>query len=45
MAERAILLRQVQLARAVGALEQLPIDLVALAIDDAWRGTSRRLRP
>ena len=36
--QRAILLRQVQLARAVGALEQLPIDLVALAIDDAWRG-------
>ena len=36
--QRAILLRQVQLARSVGALEQLPIDLVALAIDDAWRG-------
>ena len=36
--QRAILVRQVQLARTVGALEQLPIDLVALAIDDAWRG-------
>ena len=36
--QRAILIRQVELARAVGALEQLPIDLVALAIDDAWRG-------
>jgi DNA-binding CsgD family transcriptional regulator len=37
-AQRAILIRQVQLARAVGALDQLPVDLVALAIDDAWRG-------
>jgi DNA-binding CsgD family transcriptional regulator len=36
--QRAILLQQVQLARSLGALEQLPIDLVALAIDDAWRG-------
>jgi DNA-binding CsgD family transcriptional regulator len=36
--QRAILVRQVQLARTAGALEQLPIDLVALAIDDAWRG-------
>jgi DNA-binding CsgD family transcriptional regulator len=36
--QRAILVRQVELARSVGALEQLPIDLVALAIDDAWRG-------
>jgi DNA-binding CsgD family transcriptional regulator len=36
--QRAILIRQVQLARGVGALDQLPIDLVALAIDDAWRG-------
>jgi AAA ATPase domain len=36
--QRAILIRQVQLARTVGALDQLPIDLVALAIDDAWRG-------
>ena len=36
--QRAILIRQVELARAVGALDQLPVDLVALAIDDAWRG-------
>ena len=36
--QRAILIRQIQLARTVGALNQLPIDLVALAIDDAWRG-------
>jgi DNA-binding CsgD family transcriptional regulator/tetratricopeptide (TPR) repeat protein len=36
--QRAILVRQVQLARTAGALEQLPIDLVALAIDEAWRG-------
>src|SRR5215469_107229 len=36
--QRAILVRQVQLARMVGALDQLPIDLVALAIDEAWRG-------
>jgi DNA-binding CsgD family transcriptional regulator len=36
--QRAILVRQVRLARTAGALEQLPIDLVALAIDDAWRG-------
>jgi DNA-binding CsgD family transcriptional regulator/tetratricopeptide (TPR) repeat protein len=36
--QRTILIRQVQLARTVGALDQLPIDLVALAIDDAWRG-------
>ena len=36
--QRAILVRQVALARTVGALDQLPIDLVALAIDDAWRG-------
>src|SRR5690348_1834725 len=36
--QREILVRQVQLARTVGALDQLPIDLVALAIDDAWRG-------
>jgi DNA-binding CsgD family transcriptional regulator len=35
---RAILVRQVQLARAVGALEQLPLALVGLAMDDAWRG-------
>jgi len=37
-AARAIVARQVQLARAVGSLEQLPVDLVALAMDDAWRG-------
>jgi len=36
--QRAILTRQVQLARSVGALDQLPVDLVALAIDEAWRG-------
>jgi DNA-binding CsgD family transcriptional regulator len=36
--QRAILIRQVDVARAVGALDQLPVDLVALAIDDAWRG-------
>jgi DNA-binding CsgD family transcriptional regulator len=36
--QRTILIRQVQLARNVGALDQLPVDLVALAIDDAWRG-------
>jgi DNA-binding CsgD family transcriptional regulator/tetratricopeptide (TPR) repeat protein len=36
--QRTILIRQIQLARTVGALNQLPIDLVALAIDDAWRG-------
>src|SRR5262249_7796212 len=29
---------RVQLAGTAGALEQLPIDLVALAIDEAWRG-------
>jgi DNA-binding CsgD family transcriptional regulator len=37
-AARAIVARQVRLARAVGSLEQLPVDLVALAMDDAWRG-------
>src|SRR6185437_2905650 len=31
---RAILLRQVRLGRAAGALDQLPIGLVALAMDD-----------
>jgi DNA-binding CsgD family transcriptional regulator len=35
---RAILVRQVRVARAVGALDQLPVGLVALAMDDAWRG-------
>jgi DNA-binding CsgD family transcriptional regulator/tetratricopeptide (TPR) repeat protein len=37
-AGRAIIARQIQLARAVGALEELPVDLIALAIDEAWRG-------
>ena len=37
-AGRAIIARQVQLARDAGALEQLPTDLVALAMSDAWRG-------
>jgi len=35
---RAMLLRQVQLARDVGALDQLPIDLGGLGTDAAWRG-------
>ncbi len=35
---RTMLLRQVQLARDVGALDQLPIDLGALGTDAAWRG-------
>src|SRR6185369_14275666 len=37
-AGRAIMARQVRLARDAGALEQLPTDLVALAMSDAWRG-------
>ena len=37
-AARAIVMRQVQLARDAGALEQLLTDLVALAMSDAWRG-------
>jgi DNA-binding CsgD family transcriptional regulator len=37
-AARAIMTRQIQLARAVGALEELPVNLIALAYDDAWRG-------
>src|SRR5580693_4092268 len=37
-AARAIIARQIQLGRAVGALEVLPVNLVALAYDDAWRG-------
>jgi DNA-binding CsgD family transcriptional regulator len=37
-ASRAIIARQVQLARDTGALEQLPTDLVALAMSDVWRG-------
>jgi DNA-binding CsgD family transcriptional regulator len=35
---RAILVRLVRLARDVGALDQLPIDLPGLAYDDTWRG-------
>jgi DNA-binding CsgD family transcriptional regulator/tetratricopeptide (TPR) repeat protein len=35
---RALLVRQVRLARASGALDQLPIDLGALGTDAAWRG-------
>jgi DNA-binding CsgD family transcriptional regulator len=35
---RAILVRQVQLARDSGALDQLPIDLGSLGTDAAWRG-------
>jgi DNA-binding CsgD family transcriptional regulator len=35
---RAIMVRQVQLARDAGALDQLPIDLGALGTDAAWRG-------
>jgi DNA-binding CsgD family transcriptional regulator len=37
-AGRAIIARQIRLARAVGALEELPVNLIALAYDDAWRG-------
>jgi len=37
-AARAIMVRQIQLGRAVGALEELPVNLIALAYDDAWRG-------
>ena len=37
-AGRAIMERQVRLARDAGALEQLPTGLVALAMSDAWRG-------
>jgi DNA-binding CsgD family transcriptional regulator len=37
-AGRSILERQIQLGRAVGALEELPVELIALANDDAWRG-------
>jgi DNA-binding CsgD family transcriptional regulator len=35
---RAILVRQAQLARDAGALDQLPTDLSLLATDAAWRG-------
>jgi hypothetical protein len=34
----ALLVRQVRLARTVGALEQLPVDLASLAQDDIRRG-------
>jgi DNA-binding CsgD family transcriptional regulator len=37
-AGRAIIARRIRLGRAVGALEELPVDLMALAYDDAWRG-------
>jgi ATP/maltotriose-dependent transcriptional regulator MalT len=37
-AGRAILLRQIQLGRDAGALDHLPIDLIALAQSEAWRG-------
>lgn len=37
-AARAIIARQINQGRAVGALEELPVDLIALAYDDAWRG-------
>ena len=30
--------RQVAVSRATGALDQLPLDLVALALSEAWRG-------
>ena len=35
---RAMLLRQVELAREVGALDQLPIDLASLGTATAWTG-------
>jgi DNA-binding CsgD family transcriptional regulator len=35
---RALLVRQVRLAREAGALDQLPIDLGALGTSAAWRG-------
>jgi DNA-binding CsgD family transcriptional regulator len=37
-AGRVIAGRQVRLARACGALDQLPVDLDALAMDAGWRG-------
>jgi DNA-binding NarL/FixJ family response regulator len=37
-AGRAIAGRQVQLARDAGALDQLPVDLIALAMDAGWSG-------
>ena len=38
---RAILMRQVQIARDVGALDELPIDLGSLGTDAAWCGDTR----
>jgi DNA-binding CsgD family transcriptional regulator/tetratricopeptide (TPR) repeat protein len=35
---RAIMVRQVQLARDAGALDQLPVNLGSLSTDAAWRG-------
>jgi DNA-binding CsgD family transcriptional regulator len=37
-AGRAIVGRQVRLAREAGALDQLPVDLIALAMDAGWSG-------
>ena len=37
-AGRAIITHRIRFARAVGLLEELPVDLIALAYDDAWRG-------
>jgi DNA-binding CsgD family transcriptional regulator len=37
-AGRAIITHRIRFARAVGLLEELPVDLIALAIDEAWRG-------
>ena len=37
-AGRAIAGRQVQFARDAGALDQLPVDLIALAMDAGWSG-------
>jgi DNA-binding CsgD family transcriptional regulator len=42
VAARAIMTRQVQLARAAGALDQLPVDLIALAMSVAWSGDLAR---
>lgn len=36
-AGRAIMARQIRLARAIGALEELAVNLIALAYDDAWQ--------
>ena len=38
-AGRGFLARQVRSERAAGALEQLPVGLAALAMDEAWRGS------